>query len=110
MHRTDDDAYSSWCGGNCYFDQQDGQCKIKDDYIKVQHSNCASSRGFKTMIDATVACSSNAMCIGVLEENCDSSSPYYLCQEDIKKDLDTISCVHKKRETIGVFSGHCQEL
>ena len=62
------------------------------------------------MIDATAACSSNARCIGVLEENCDSSSTYYLCQKDIKKDLEAISCVHKKSETIGVFSGHCQDL
>ena len=28
-HRTEDDSYNSWCGGNCYFDQQDGQCKMK---------------------------------------------------------------------------------
>ena len=28
-HRTEDDSYNSWCGGHCYFDQQDGQCKIK---------------------------------------------------------------------------------
>ena len=60
------------------------------------------------MNDATVACSSNARCIGILEENCDSSSTYYLCQEDIKKDLDVISCVHKKRETI-VFPSEFQQ-
>ena len=83
---------------------------ILDDYIKVQHSNCASSERFKTMIDATAACSSNARCIGVLEENCDSSSTYYLCQKDIKKDLEAISCVHKKSETIGVLRSHFQDL
>ena len=82
---------------------------ILDDYITVQHSNCVSSQRFKTMNDATVACSSNTRCIGILEENCDSSLTYYLCQEDIKKDLEVISCVHKKRETIGVFSSHHQD-
>ena len=60
------------------------------------------------MNDATVACSSNEKCIGVLEENCDSSSTYYLCQEDIKKDFDVISCVHKKRDTI-VFPSEFQQ-
>ena len=43
----------------------------------------------------------------VLEENCDSSSMYYLCQEDMKKDVEAISCVHKKRETIGMFCNDC---
>ena len=28
-HRTEDDSYNTWCGGYCYFDQEDGQCKIK---------------------------------------------------------------------------------
>ena len=83
---------------------------ILDDYIKVQHSNCASSQGFKTMNDATVACSSNTRCVGILEENCDSSSTYYLCHEDIKKELEAISCVHKKRETIGLFISHYQDI
>ena len=109
-HRTEDDSYNSWCGGHCYFDPQDGQCKIKDDYVKVQHSNCASSQRFNAINDAKVACSSNVRCIGVLEENCDSSSTYYLCQEDIKKDLEAISCVHKKSETIGVFRSLSYEI
>ena len=82
---------------------------ILDDYIKVQHSNCASSQRFNAINDAKVACSSNVRCIGVLEENCDSSSMYYLCQEDMKKDVEAISCVHKKRETIGLFSSHHQD-
>ena len=60
------------------------------------------------MNDAKVACSSNTRCVGVLEENCDSSSTYYLCQEDIKKDLAADSCVHKKRETI-VFPSEFQQ-
>ena len=61
------------------------------------------------MNDATVACSSNTRCVGILEENCDSSSTYYLCHEDIKKELEAISCVHKKRETIGLFTSHYQD-
>ena len=83
---------------------------ILDDYIKVQHSNCVSSKRFKSMNDATVACSSNTRCVGILEENCDSSSMYYLCQEDIKKDVEAISCVHKKRETIGMFSNDSEDI
>ena len=82
---------------------------VLDEYIKVQHGNCASSQRFNTINDATLACSSNAECKGVLEENCNSSSTYYLCQEDITKDLEAISCVHKKRETIGLFKSYCHD-
>ena len=74
-----------------------------DDYTKVRRSSCASSQRFEIMNDAKIACSSNARCIGVLEEHCDRSSTYYLCQADIKKDVEAISCVHKKSETAGMF-------
>ena len=53
--------------------------------------------------DAKLACSSNGECIGVLEEDCDSNSTFYLCQNDMKKDVEAISCVHKKRETTGLY-------
>ena len=39
-HRTEDDSYNSWCGGHCYFDQQDGQCKIKGRLTISRKSNC----------------------------------------------------------------------
>ena len=76
---------------------------ISDDYIKIEHSNCAGSQRFNTIHDAKMACSLDAKCIGVLEEDCERSLTYYLCQEDIKKDIEVVSCVHKKRETAGLF-------
>ena len=29
VHRTQDDSYNTWCGGHCFFDQEDSKCKIK---------------------------------------------------------------------------------
>ena len=38
-----------------------------------------------------------------MEEYCDISTTYYLCQDGIKKDIEVGSCVHKKRETTGLL-------
>ena len=79
--------------------------------MKTRHSGCASSQRFMAIMDAKLACSSNRRCIGVLEEDCDNSvGTYYLCHEDLKKDVEAISCVHKKRETIGPFKNSYQNV
>ena len=78
-----------------------------DDYIKIEHSKCASTRRFKSVNDAKMVCSFDARCIGVLSEDCGSSSTYYLCQGDIKKDIELVSCVHKKKEASGLFNYLC---
>ena len=73
-----------------------------DDYIKVDHSDCVSGEGYQTANDAKLACSSKTQCMGILEEECGKSSTYYVCQNDIKKDNEIVSCVHKKRESFGM--------
>ena len=86
-----------------YYLLDDLNFSILDDYMKVDHSHCTSGKGYENLNYAKLACSSTAKCIGILDESCDNSSTYYLCQEDMMIDGEFESCVHKKRETMGMF-------
>ena len=96
---NDDNLLNTWCSGNCQFNQIEETCtEIKDEYIRVYHSNCLSGQGFATLEEARYACTNIKNCIGILDEGCKEDFEYYLCLDFYTEDREFSSCIYKKKE------------
>ena len=77
---TNEKLFTSWCDGNCEFNEIEGTCAGKtDEYVKVYHGNCFSGQGFGTLEEAKYTCSNMKNCVGILDEGCKDDFEYYLC-------------------------------
>ena len=97
---TNEKLFTSWCDGNCEFNEIEGTCaEITDEYVKVYHGNCFSGQGFGTLEEAKYTCSNMKNCVGILDEGCKDDFEYYLCLDFYLEDTDHSSCIYKKKES-----------
>ena len=94
-------ASIDWCSGNCDMNKESGFCKDRYEYTKVHKVGCRKTEmEYANIYDAKMACSVDADCIGVLDEDCTEykrDKSFVVCTNTIEVEHHS-DCVYKKQE------------